>query len=102
MRRGKVNLWWLIAGISGLSGLGWFVNTFAPDQQLHRIAFFSIFLVSSFSLMQYILANMRQALLLSLGLTIFLLLRYLGLREMLYPLLLVACLISLELGLRRR
>lgn len=87
----------LILGFLGLAGLAFFADKFAPSSLQIVSAFLLIFLLSDFFLSQYLLNNVRRAILLSSGLTVFLALRAAGLREPIYPALLIACLISLEL-----
>lgn len=96
------NIWHLILGVSGLSALGWFINSFSPTKPLYLTVFFLTVLLSFLFLSLYLLQNVRRSLLLSTGLAIFLLLRLLDLRHPLYVILLFACLLSLELSLRKR
>lgn len=101
MRTKPRNPWWLVLGISGISLVAWFVNAYLPDTALRIAYFFIIFFATSFFLSQFLLNNMRRAVLVSLGLSIFLLLRLLGLREPLYGVLLLSSLISLGLLIKR-
>lgn len=91
------NIWHLILGISGLSSLGWFINSFSPNSWQKISFFFFLVFLSSILISQYLLRNLRRAFLVSTGLTVFLILRALDLRSPLYIVLLLACLISLEL-----
>lgn len=102
MRRHERNIWWLLLGICGLSGLAWFANTFSPDSALKIVEFLLILAVSAFLLAQYLLNNVRRATLLSIGLTTIFILRFLGLRDPIYIILLLATLASLELLLSKR
>lgn len=102
MHRQPRNSWWLFIGLIGTSVLGWFTNTFAPQTIVIRILFFFIVLATVTSLSLYLLNNVRRSLWMGLGITGFLLLRYLGLREPLYVVLLIASLISLEVFFQKR
>lgn len=101
MRRQR-KAWWLVLGITGTGGLGWFMNTFSPSSRLTICAFFALFFAASSFLGLYALNNVRRAILLGLGVSAFLLLRYLQLRHPLYVVLLVASLISLEVFFQKR
>lgn len=96
------NIWWIVAGISGLSGLGWFINTFAPNSFIVTLIFFLIVFFTSVCFFLFIFNNVRRAILLSLGVALFFFLRLLNLREPFYLILLLASIISLELYLRKR
>lgn len=93
---------WLIAAISGISALAWFTNTYTPDSWQLVIIFFALITLITGSLLLYFLKNARHVLLITGGLLILLVLRFFGLREIIYPLLLIASLFSLELMLRKR
>lgn len=102
MRRNSRNIWHVIIGVSGLSVLGWFVNTFAPDS-VNRIAFFFfIVAITAFFSSLFVLKIVRRAVLVTLGIIIWLLLRLLGLRDWYYPILLIPVLISLEILFQKR
>ncbi len=90
------NIWWLILGISGLSTLGWFTNSFEPTGFLSIGLFLLIIWFSMYSLALFLFSIKRRALLLSLGITIWLILRLLGLRELYYGILLLLVILSLE------
>jgi hypothetical protein len=96
------NIWWLFMGFSAISVLGWYANMFSPDAPslfvwLYLLIFLTIFFFSLF-----IFNNVRRAMLTASGIVIFLLLRYFNLREILYPILLVACIVSIELYAQKR
>ncbi len=91
------NPWWLIFGISGISILAWFVNTYPPDTIAQIATALLLFFTMISSLSYFLLNNVRRALLLSLGLSVFILLRILQLREPIYPVLLLTSVLSLEL-----
>ncbi len=95
-------MWCLILGITGLSVLGWFVNTFPPENILLLVLFFLIIAATAFFSSFFLLKIVRRAVLVTLGVVIWLILRLLGLRELWYPLLLVPCLISLEILFQKR
>lgn len=96
------NPFWLFAGIVGLSVLGWFMHTFAPNSLLLLFFFFTIVGCSAFTLTFFILNNVRRASLITLFVIGIFFLRLLGLRSPIYLLLLLASLVSLELYLRKR
>lgn len=102
MRYPRRSVWWLIAGISGISALAWFANTYTPDSWQMIALFFTLITAILTSFLLYFLNNVRHFLLITGGLLVFFFLRLLGLREIIYPLLLVATLLSIELVLRKR
>lgn len=102
MYRPQRSVWFLIIGISGISGLAWFANTYTPDSWEKIVIVFIFIATIITSILLYFLNNVRHILLITGGLLILLVLRYLGLREIIYPLLLAASLLSLELMLRKR
>ena len=102
MERPKRNIWWLVVAVCGLSVLGWFINSFSPDNFMFALLFFIIIGVTTFFASLFLLKIVRRAILLTMGVLIWLFLRLLGLRDFYYPLLLVPVLISLEILLRSR
>jgi len=97
MRRNKRNPWWLALGLISLAGLVIFSNLFPPEKTEYLIIFFLTVLLSGFFLSFCLLNNVRRAILISLGVVIWLILRYSQLRQPFYIVLLVTCLLSLEL-----
>ena len=95
-------MWSLIAGISGLSLLGWFINTVTPDSAWTIVLFFVIIGATTFFCSLFIFKILRRAVLVTLGVTVWLLLRLLGLRDWYYPVLLIPVLISLEVLFQNR
>lgn len=91
---------WFIITISGLSILGWFVNTYPPNSFLRIAIFFLLIGATTFFTSLYLLKIVRRAALLTLGVVIWLLLRFLDLRDWYYPALLLPILISLDILLR--
>lgn len=102
MDRPKRNVLWLILGICGLSVLGWFVNTFQPENILLLVLFFVIIATTTFFSSLFLFKIVRRSVLVTLGVIVWLLLRLLGLRELWYPMLLIPCLISLEILFQKR
>jgi hypothetical protein len=102
MDRPKRNILWLIFGICGLSLLGWFVNTFQPENIQLLILFFIIIGITVFFTSLFLFKIVRRAILVTLGIVVWLALRLFGLRELWYPLLLIPCLISLEILFNKR
>ncbi len=93
-------MWRLIVGITGLSVLGWFVNSQSPDSVGMIALFFLIIAVTLYFFSVFVLHRARSAALVTFGIVIWLFLRLIGLREWYYPLLLIPILISLEVLLR--
>jgi hypothetical protein len=102
MNRLKRNILWLILGICGLSILGWFINTFSPENFPQLILFFVIIAATTFFSSLFLLKIVRRAILVTLGIIVWLALRLFGLRELWYPLLLIPCLISLEILFQKK
>jgi len=102
MHRQRHNIWHLIVGISGLSVLGWFINSMTPDSIPTIALFMFILSVTVFFSSLFLLKIVRRAALVTLGVLVWLILRLLGLREFWYPLLLIPCLISLEMLFQKR
>lgn len=102
MDRPKRNMLWLILGMCGLSVLGWFSNTFPPENMLLLILFFVIITATTFFSSLFLFKIVRRSLLVTIGVAVWLGLRLLGLRELWYPLLLIPCLISLEILFQKR
>lgn len=96
------NPYLLIGGVSGYILLSAYVNLYPPDSLL-RIALFLIVIAASTGLvLQYLFRRTQQSILLSFGVVIFLTLRFFDLRNPLYTVLLLACIVSLELTMRKR
>ena len=93
---------WLIIGVCGLSGLGWLINTQDPDYLIPLGAFFLILFITAYSFGYFLTNIVRRSVLIGSGVFVFFLLRFLGLREIWYLILLLICLISLELSLQKR
>ena len=102
MERQKRNAWWLIVGISGLSILGWFINTFPPDSFETISLFFLIIAATTFFSFLFVFKIVRRATLVTLGVMVWLLLRLVGLRDWYYPVLLIPVLVSLEILFQSR
>ncbi len=102
MRNFPRNPWWLVLGVSGISLIAWFVNTYPPDSMLRIATFFLLFFLATLLNSLFLFNNVRRGLLVSFGLSIFFLLRMLNLREPLYPILLIITLISLEVLFRTK
>ncbi len=102
MLRSHRSPWYLIIGIFGISTLAWFSNTYAPDSWQTIMVFFLLLVTIIACALLAVIKNIRHVILMTGGILTILALRSLGLREIIYPLLLVATLISLELVLRKR
>jgi hypothetical protein len=66
------------------------------------LLFFAILSVTVFFSSLFILKIVRRAILVTLGVVIWLLLRFLGLRDWYYPVLLIPVLVSLEMLFQKR
>lgn len=85
-----------------MSVFAWYVTTFEPNS-VHAVAIFYlfVFMVTAYALL-YLLNNVRRSIQYALGFVIYLLLRQWDLREFIYPMFLIAMLLSVELMLRKR
>lgn len=95
------NAAWLLAGISGISLLAWLINSYAPTLW-SMIVFFLLMFFTTIPLLFFLLNNFRRSFLIAGGVTGYVMLRMIGLREPLYLILLAASLVSLELYLNKR
>lgn len=96
------NYLWLIIGICGISGLGWLINSFDPNYLLPLVLFFLLLFITIFSLSFFITNIVRRSILIGSGVFVFSLLRFFGLREWYYALLLIVCLILIELSFQNQ
>ncbi len=86
----------LFFGITCLIALSAYVNVISPDSLVTIIGFFLLLGLSIGFLGFYALRKRRHALLLSFGVCLYLVLRFVGLKHPLYAVLLVASVIALE------
>ena len=93
---------WLIIGISVLSAMGWFINTFEPNSLFSVTLFFFLAAGAIYTLAYFVLNNVRRALFLSLAVLLILLLRLLGLRSIFYVVIVIILVTSLELYSQKR
>lgn len=93
---------WLIVGISTICALGFLINTQNPDYVIPLVIFFLLLFIAAFSLTFYITNIVRRSILVGGGVFVFFLLRFLGLRDWYYVLLLGICLIFVELSSQNR
>ena len=96
------NYAWLIIGICGISGLGWLINSFDPNYLFPLGIFFLLLIITAFSLTFFITNIVRRSILMGGGVFVFFSLRFLGLRDWYYVLLLGVCLIFVELSFQKR
>jgi hypothetical protein len=96
MRKPNRNIWWLFTGFLCISALGWFGNTFTPGNMLALSVFLLLIFLTLFFFLLYPFNNVRRSFLVSLGVVVFLFLRYINLRYPVYPLLLVLTLFSVD------
>lgn len=80
----------------------WFINSYSPNGNLQLLLFFTLWFISVYSLIFTIIMKFRLSLIISLGATVYLLLRFWHLTHPLYLILLLLTLISLELTLKNR
>src|SRR3989344_9441651 len=86
----------LFLGITGIIGLSAYVNIVTPDSLFAIVGFFLLLGASLGLLGLYAFRRKRHAILLAVGMTLYLALRYLGLKHPLYAILLTASVIALE------
>lgn len=92
----------LILGISGFMLLAAYVNLLTPDSWWLIAIFIAAFSLSSGLVIHFLFRNMKQTAILSVGIALFLALRVLGLKNLLYTVLLVASVISVEFVSKKR
>lgn len=95
-KRQSRNINWIFGALVGFCTFAWFAHTYAPTEPVHFIPFFILLFCSTVSLLLYLTNNVRRSILISIGFVIFLLLRLVGLRDVLYALLLLASLVAIE------
>lgn len=86
----------LFFGFIGISVIGWLINTVRPTNISVIILFLFLIFFTTLPLFYFLLNNVRRSVLISTGIAIFLILRYVQLREPYYVLLLVLLLLSFE------
>lgn len=87
---------YLFLGASGLIGLSAYINAFPPDFPLTLAGFFLLLATSVGLIGAYIFRRTRHAALLAVGASLYLALRYLGLRQPIYVILLIASILAIE------
>lgn len=83
-------------GVTGIVALAAYVNILPPDTGIALLGFFALCIMTLFFLGMYIIGNLRHTIVLTCSIMLYLILRYMGLRHPLYPILLVASVIALE------
>lgn len=96
------NVMWLIIGICAVSGLGFLINAYDPDSWLYIGAFFLLLFLAASAISFFVTNIVRRSLLLGSGVLGIFFLRFLGLRELYYLVLLLLCLISIELYFQKK
>lgn len=91
------NTAWLIVGIATLCAVGWLVNTTPPDSTFSVWMLFILITVAVYTISMFIFNRRRHAELITVGVVVLLLLRFIHLRHPLYIILLAAALLSIEL-----
>lgn len=112
MRRKKRPFWLLVFGLLTLAGLLYVIFKFAPTEQLSTLpalpagrnfqfstayVFFLLFFTVFFSLTAFFFNNIRRGIVWGLLITTYLFLRFIGLTQVLFLLLLIAIALILEL-----
>jgi hypothetical protein len=92
----------LFFGVSAFCALAALISIMPPGNPWITVLFFIIVAFGTYALTLYIVIHGKRALLITVGVVIFLLLRLVGLRNPLYVILLVASLASLELMRTKR
>jgi len=101
LKKRQRNPYLLFVGVSGYFLLAAYVNVFPPDAPWRIGIFIIAFAFSTWMLLRYLFKNTRQPTVFTIGLATILVLRFLGLRHPLYPLLLVASIIAFELNTKK-
>lgn len=86
----------LFLGASSIIVLSAYVNAFSPDTPVILTGFFLLLTVSIGFIGAYFFRRRRHAILLAVGVSLYLFLRYLSLRQPFYLILLIASIIALE------
>lgn len=102
MKTKKHNLWFFFGGTLFLSILGWYANAFTPTSIERLVIFLTLCGAGIFFFIVYITDNVRHGIIISSTVIILLILRYLQLKEWIYPALLAAVALSIELYLEKR
>ncbi|MFH0749990.1 MAG: hypothetical protein V1917_03720 [Candidatus Gottesmanbacteria bacterium] len=90
----KRNIGFLLLAVVLLSIFSWFIVSFSPLAILQYVVFYLLLFGLSITLSMYIFADVRQSLILSVGVVIYLLLRSCNLRHPVYLFLLFVCCVS--------
>lgn len=86
----------LFLGITGSIALAAYINITPPDTGVSLLGFFILLITTLLLLGMYFIGSLRHTIVLTFSVTLYLILRYIGLRHPLYPILLVASVIALE------
>lgn len=90
----------LFIGVTGLITLTAFINIVPPDSITAMLIFAFLFIATLVLLGLYTIRSLRHVLILTFGITLYLILRFFGLRHPLYAVLLAASIAALEFLLR--
>lgn len=90
------NIKWVFITILFLSTLGFYANNFTPSTIWHVSVFIILTGAVTYSLSQILINNVRRSCLLCFGFMIYLILRLLGLTQLIYIILLISSLLALE------
>lgn len=101
LRTNQRALWMLFVGLLALSAWTWLVNSVAPSSASIAL-FFLLTMTGIIMLVTFFSASARLGWLCGIGFVAFLFLRYLGLRNPIYVVLLLIVLTSLELTWKKR
>lgn len=86
----------LLLSITIFSVLGWFINSYSPGGILPIIFFLGIICSAMGFLFFYVLKNVQRALLYTGGCFVFFLLRAIGLKHIVYSILLIITVVSID------
>lgn len=95
-------IFWLFAGFLSVSFLGFITRTYLPESAWMVLLFLAVVALAVFSFTYYMTVSARVSILAASGIAVWLFLRYSGLREPIFPLLLLASLVSIDLYFRKK
>jgi hypothetical protein len=98
----RFNIAYLFAFVTGLSVIGFLVNTVPPTNPAVVTAGVAVFAAAVFFFLAFLTGHVRRSATVAVGVAVWLGLRYLQLRDILYALLLVLLLVSIEYGATKR
>lgn len=88
----------LIIGLGGVSLLVIYTIFIAPNTVLTHVGFFLLFSTTLFYILSFIFNHVRRSTLATLGITLYFILRVIGLHEWLYPFLIFLLVVFIEMS----